>query len=175
MNAEREMSAMTEAVYFDDPVSTGSVRVFGDTYEEAEYHAALLWWLALTHQLEVGKVTRMALAIVCHLDPIDAAHNEEHTYDPKKEWRSLIEDAKWDRERLRELRQQPKTHDTLEEVVEIMQRNRARLEELMQRDPAHAEEIAAFLDVSAARIRKMVREHNRTVRQQRAVARMKEN
>jgi hypothetical protein len=167
MNAEREMSAMTEAVYFDDPVSPGSVSVLGDTYEEAEYHAALLWWLALTHQLEVGKVTRMALAIVCHLDPLDAAHNEEHTYGPAKEWRSLIEDAKWDRDRLRELRAQPKTRDTLEEVIEIMQRQRERLEELMQRDPAHAEEIAAFLDASAQRIRRMVAEHRRAVRQQR--------
>jgi hypothetical protein len=52
------MSAMTEAVYFDDPVSPGSVRVFGDTYEEAEYHAALLWWLALTHQIDVKHMKR---------------------------------------------------------------------------------------------------------------------
>jgi hypothetical protein len=109
----------------------------------------------------------MALAIVCHLDPLTAELNDGNMYSPAKEWKSLIEDAKWDRDRLRQLREQPKTRDTLEEIVEIMQRNRARLEALMERDPAHAEEIATFLDASAQRIRAMVREHNRAVRQQR--------
>ena len=41
----------------------------------------------------------------------------------------------------------------------------------MERDPAHAEEIAAFLDASAQRIRQMVLEHNRAVLKQRALAR----
>jgi hypothetical protein len=152
------------AIHLSNPIGPGSVSVIGDTHEEAEWHAALLWWLALTHQLDVGRISRMALAIVCHLDPIDAALNEEHTYDPKKEWKSLIEDAKWDQQRLRELRAKG---GSLDEVLEIMQRSRSRLEELMQRDPAHAEEIASFLDASAERIRKMVRDHNRAVRQQR--------
>jgi hypothetical protein len=158
---------MTHWVDFDNPAIPGGVTVLGDTYEEAEYHAALLWWLALTHQIDVGRISRMALAIVCHLDPLTAEINDGNMYSPAKEWKSLIEDATWDRDRLRELRQQPKTRDTLEEVIEIMQRNRARLEELMQRDPAHAEEIAAFLDASAERIRAMVRGHNHAVRQQR--------
>jgi hypothetical protein len=153
------------AIHFPDPIGPGSVSVLGDTHEEAEWHAALLWFLSLTHRLDVGKVSRMALAIVCHLDPIDAALNEEHTYDPKKEWRALIAEAKWDRDRLRELRQQG---GSIQEVIEIMQRNRSRLEALMERDPAHAEEIATFLDASAQRIRKMVADHNRAVLKQRA-------
>jgi hypothetical protein len=67
---------MTHYIGFRDPVGPGTVSVIGepdDTYEELERFAALLWYLALTHRLDVGKVNRMALAIVYHLDPIDAA------------------------------------------------------------------------------------------------------
>lgn len=110
----------------------------------------------------------MNLATVYHLDPIDAALKDEPEFDVEKEWRDLIEEARWDQKRLRELRQQG---GSLEEVIEIMQRARAGLEELMERDPAHAEEIAAFLDASAQRIRQMVLEHNRAVLKQRALAR----
>ena len=161
---------------FRDPVGPGTVSVFaddGETQEDVERHAALLWYLALTHQIEVGKVVRMAIAAVYHLlDPIDAANYEGHTYDAEVEWGKLIEDARWDQKCLRELREQG---GSLDEVVEIMERNRDRLEQMMERDPAHAEEIAVFLDASAERVRKMVMEHNRAVRQQRAKARMKES
>jgi hypothetical protein len=160
---------MTHYIGFRDPVSPGTVSVIGEpdeTYEELERFAALLWYLALTHRLDVGKVNRMALAIVYHLDPIDAANHEGHTYDAEEEWRKLIEDARWDQKCLRELRQQG---GSLDEVIEIMERNRERLEQMMERDPAHVEEIAAFLDASAERIRKMVMEHNRAVRQRRAI------
>jgi hypothetical protein len=155
------------AIHFRCPVGPGTVSVIaepGDTYADIERHAALLWHLALTHHIEVGKVVRMALAIVYHLDPLAAADHSEHTYDPEKEMAGLIEDAKWDQKCLRELREQG---GSLDEVIEIMERNRERLEEMMARDPAHAEEIAAFLEGSAARIRKIVMEHNRAVRKQR--------
>jgi len=55
----------------------------------------------------------------------------------------------------------------IEEVVEIMERSREGLLQLMKLDPACVEEIRAFLDASQERIRKMVMEHRREVRQQR--------
>jgi hypothetical protein len=79
-----------------------------------------------------------------------------------EEIEDCIYQARRDAERLR---QRP----SFEEVCAIMQRNREGLLQLMALDPARAEEIKAALDASAARIRKMVRDHNRAVRQQRAV------
>ena len=88
--------------------------------------------------------------------------------DELAEIEQRIKQAQSDRERLSELRAKG---GSIDEVVEIIERAREGLLRLMEIDPAHRAEIKAALDTSAARIRKMVREHNRAVRKQR----MKEN
>jgi hypothetical protein len=82
-------------------------------------------------------------------------------FDFMEEMAQRIAEAKRDAARLR---QRP----SLEEVIEIMERSRAGLEELMERDPTRAEKIRAFLEASAQRIRKIVLDHRRKVRQHRA-------
>ena len=145
---------------FRDPVAGGTVSLGSEwgTQAQLERLAHLFYQTAVTHWLTVAEIHRMAVIAIHGADALD------DDFDCMREIEQCIAEAKRDAQRLR---QRP----SFEEVCEIMQRNREGLLQLMALDPAHAG-IAAFLDASAQRIRKMVREHNRAVRQQRALARM---
>jgi hypothetical protein len=71
-----------------------------------------------------------------------------------KEIEQGIARAKRDAKQLRKMRQQG--GGPLDELEEILQRNREGLEWLMRIDPARAEEIKAFLAGSEQRMRKAV-------------------
>ena len=141
---------------FVDPVGGGTVSIYSDwgTQAQVERLAELFYQLALTHWLTVSEIARMAAIAIHGVDALD------DDFDCMEEIEECIYQARRDAERLRR-------RPSLEEVVSIMQRNREGLLQLMEIDPAHRDEIKAALDASAQRIRRMVREHNRAVRQQR--------
>jgi len=76
-----------------------------------------------------------------------------------REIEDCIYQARSDAQRLRKLRQQG--GGSLDELEEILARNRAGLEQLMRVDPARAEEIGTFLAGSASRIRNRMLEKRR--------------
>jgi hypothetical protein len=142
---------------FCDPVGGGTVSIYSDwgTQAQVERVAELFYSLAVTHWLTVTEISRMAV-IALH-----GAQALDDEFDAFKEIEECIYQAKHDAQRLRK-------RPSLEELISIIERNREGLLQLMEVDPAHRDEIKAALDASAQRIRKMVREHNRAVRQQRA-------
>ena len=146
---------------FCDPVAGGTVSLFSDMGTQAQLDrlADLFYQTAVTHWLTVAEIHQMAMTAIHGADALD------DDFDFMEEMAQRIDEAKRDAKRLRQLREEG---GSLEEIVEIMQRSREGLLWLMMRvDPARAEKIRAALDASAARIRKMVREHNRAVRKQR--------
>jgi hypothetical protein len=149
---------------FVDPVGGGTVSIYSDwgTQAQVERVAELFYQTAVTHWLTVAEIHRMAVIAIHGADALD------DDFDAFKEIEECIYQARRDAERLRR-------RPSLEEVVSIMQRNREGLLQLMEIDPAHRDEIRTALDASAERIRKMVWQHRRAVRQQRALARMKES
>jgi hypothetical protein len=152
-------------VGFLDPVAGGTVSLTDGTQAQLDRLADLFYQTAVTHWLSVGEIHRMAVIAIHGADALD------DDFDFMEEMALRIEEAKQDAARLRQLREEG---GSLEEIVEIMQRSREGLLWLMMRvDPARAEKIRAALDASAARIRKMVREHNRAVRKQKREAAMR--
>jgi hypothetical protein len=150
---------------FVDPVGGGTVSIFGSnwgTQAQVERVAELFYQIAVTHWLTVSEIDRMAVIAIHGAQALD------DDFDCMEEIEECIAQAKRDAQRLRK-------RPSLQELVSIMRRNREGLLQLMKVDPAHRDEIRTALDASAERIRRMVREHNRAVRQQRALARMKES
>jgi hypothetical protein len=130
------------------------------TQAQLERLADLFYQTAVTHWLSIAEIHRMAVIAIHGADALD------DDFDSMGEIEQRIEEARRDAARLRQLRQEG---GSLEEVIAIMQRCRAGLFWQMRVDPARAEEIGAALDASARRIRKMVTEHNRAVRRERAM------
>jgi hypothetical protein len=89
---------------------------------------------------------------------IHGADALDDDFDCMREIEQGIARAKQDAKQLRQMRQRG---GSIEEVVEIMQRNREGLLRLMEIDPTRAEQIRTFLAGSDARIRRMVMEHRR--------------
>jgi hypothetical protein len=144
---------------FCDPVDGATVSLFDmGTQAQLDRLADLFYQTAVTHWLSVGEIHRMAVIAIHGADALD------DDFDFMEEMAQRIDEAKRDAKRLRQLREEG---GSLEEVIAIMQRARDGLLWQMRIDPARAEKIRAALDASAARIRKMVREHNRAVRKQR--------
>jgi hypothetical protein len=162
---------MTEELWhngYREPVDGGTVTFVPSLWGEHAARAARLYYqLALTYWLTASEIDRMSQLAAYGIDVLDEDDDDFKEFDER------IEQARRDDERLRKFR--AKGGGTLEEVVAILERSHEGLRWLMQIDPAHREEIASKLAASAQRIRKMVMEHNRAVRQQRAVARMKES
>jgi len=145
---------------FRDPVGGAAVSIGSDwgTQAQVERVAELFYQTALTHWLTVAEIHNMAVIA------IHGAEALEDDFDCMREIEDCIYQAKRDAQRLRKMRQQG---GSIEQIVEIMERNREGLLRLMKLDPARAEEIRAFLEGSQERVRKMVMEHRREVRQQR--------
>jgi hypothetical protein len=146
---------------FLDPVAGGTVSLTDGTQAQLERLANLFYQTAVTHWLSVGEIHRMAVIAIHGADALD------DDFDFMEEMAQRIAEAKRDAARLRQLREEG---GSLEEIVQIMQRSRDGLLWQMRVDPARAEKIRAALDASAARIRKMVTEHNRAVRKQKREA-----
>ena len=138
---------MSNRLALRDPVD-------GSTFMALEVAHPLLRTQSLEYLITVREVYAMVRVALFGLNGAD------EDWDPFLEIEQKIEEARQDRVRLR---QRP----PIEEVVEIMERNREGLLRLMKLDPARAEEIRAFLEGSQERIRKIVMEHRREVRQQR--------
>ena len=120
--------------------------VDGTTFRAIECAAPLLCALSLQHQTTIKEIYIMVRVALFGLNGAD------EDWDPFLEIEQKIEEARQDRVRLRKMREQG---GSLDEVVEIMQRNRSRLEELMEIDPSRAEEIRSFLEGSEQRVREM--------------------
>jgi hypothetical protein len=150
---------------FRDPVGGGTVSIYtepGDTQEQVERLAELYYQTAVTHWLTVAEIHNMAVVAIHGAQALD----DDFNYMEEIEQR--IYQAERDAERLRK-------RPSFPELLKIMERNREGLLQLMEIDPARADEIRTALDASAQRIRKIITEHNRAVRQQRALERMKES
>jgi hypothetical protein len=148
---------------FCDPVAGGTVSLFSDMGTQAQLDrlADLFYQTAVTHWLTVAEIHQMAMTAIHGADALD------DDFDFMEEMAQRIAEARRDAQRLRQLREEG--GGSLEEIVQIMQRSRdGLLWQMMRVDPARAEKIGAALDASARRIRKMVREHNRAVRRERA-------
>jgi hypothetical protein len=115
--------------------------------------ADLFYQIAVTHWLAVAEIHNMAVIALHGAQALD-------DFDCMEEIDECIAEAQRDAQRLRK-------RPSLQELVSIIERSRDGLLQLMEVDPAHRDEIKAALDASAENIRKMVRGHNRTVRQQR--------
>ena len=149
---------------FCDPVDGAAVSIYSDWGNQAQVErvAELFYQTAVTHWLTVAEIHNMAVVAIHGAQALD----DDFNYMEEIEQR--IYQAERDAERLRK-------RPSFPELLKIMERNREGLLQLMEIDPARAEEIKAALDASAKRIRKMVSDHNRAVRQQRALERMKES
>ena len=154
---------MNKALWKDgyrDPVEGATVSFLPSLWgHDAARVARLYYQLALTYWLTASEISRMAQIAAFGVDPL-----VDEFDDPLTELEQRIEQAREDQERLRQLRQQG---GSLEEIVGVMERTHEGLRWQMRIDPAHADEIAAALQASQERIRRMVRDHNRAVRQQR--------
>jgi hypothetical protein len=145
---------------YRDPVAGGTVSFLPPIWgHHASRVARLYYQLALTYWLSASEISRMAQIAAFGVDPLVDEYDDELTQINQR-----IEQAREDQERLRQLRQQG---GSLEEIVEIVERTHEGLRWQMRVDPAHADEIAAALRASQERIRQMVAEHRRAVRQQR--------
>ena len=123
--------------------------VDGSTFMALEVAHPLLRTLSLEYLLTVREVYAMIRVALFGLNGAD------EDWDPFLEIEQKIEEARQDRVRLRKLREQG---GSLDEVCEIMQRNRAGLLALMEIvDPARRDEIRSFLEGSEQRVREMWR------------------